>query len=120
MKFTKMHGLGNDYIYIEDNNNDIDYSKLSIILSDRHKGIGADGIITISKSNKADLVSLTHLIKYLTILKEILGGMVLDKTLLAQKIAEAFSSTNDLTDPINRNIEAVAEELINSFNLNKN
>ena len=46
--------------------------------------------------------------------------MVLDKTLLAQKIAEAFSSTNDLTDPINRNIEAVAEELINSFNLNKN
>ena len=55
-----------------------------------------------------------------TILKEILGGMVLDKTLLAQKIAEAFSSTNDLTDPINRNIEAVAEELINSFNLNKN
>lgn len=72
------------------------------------------------KSNKADLVSLTHLIKYLTILKEILGGMVLDKTLLAQKIAEAFSSTNDLTDPINRNIEAVAEELINSFNLNKN
>ena len=54
MKFTKMHGLGNDYIYIEDNNNDIDYSKLSIILSDRHKGIGADGIITISKSNKAD------------------------------------------------------------------
>lgn len=54
MKFTKMHGLGNDYIYIEDNGKNIDYSKLSIILSDRHKGIGADGIITISKSNKAD------------------------------------------------------------------
>ena len=55
MKFTKMHGLGNDYIYIND---DIekreDYSNLAIILSKRHFAVGADGIITISKSDRAD------------------------------------------------------------------
>ncbi len=55
MKFTKMHGLGNDYIYVYDeNNNKYDYSKLAIKLSPRHTGIGADGIITISKSDKSD------------------------------------------------------------------
>ena len=43
MKFTKMHGLGNDYIYINDMVEKCDnYSELAIILSDRHKGIGAD------------------------------------------------------------------------------
>lgn len=50
-----MHGLGNDYIYIDTTDyEDVDYSKLAIILSDRHFGIGADGIITISPSIKAD------------------------------------------------------------------
>lgn len=50
-----MHGLGNDYIYIyTENNDDALYSKLAIILSHRHFGIGADGIITISPSLKAD------------------------------------------------------------------
>lgn len=55
MKFTKMHGLGNDYIYInllEEKKED--FAELSKILSHRHFGIGADGIITISKSDKAD------------------------------------------------------------------
>ena len=55
MKFTKMHGLGNDYIYINaDLEKDIDYSELAILLSKRHFSVGADGIITISKSDKAD------------------------------------------------------------------
>ncbi len=55
-----MHGLGNDYIYIyeEDINkekrNDEFYSKIAIKLSDRHFGIGADGIILIKESDKAD------------------------------------------------------------------
>ncbi len=53
--FTKMHGAGNDYIYIDcfeykiDNPND-----LSILISDRHKGIGGDGIVLICPSDKAD------------------------------------------------------------------
>ena len=55
MKFTKMHGLGNDYIYINlFEEEETDFSYLSQVLSDRHFGIGADGIITISKSDKAD------------------------------------------------------------------
>lgn len=55
MKFSKIHGLGNDYIYINDLDNKIKSpNKLSKLLSDRHLGIGADGIILLLKSNVAD------------------------------------------------------------------
>ena len=55
IEFSKMHGLGNDYIYV----NVMDMvlpepDKLSILWSDRHKGIGSDGIILIGRSAKAD------------------------------------------------------------------
>lgn len=55
MKFSKIHGLGNDYIYINDLNGKIkNPNKLSKLLSDRHLGIGADGIILLLKSSIAD------------------------------------------------------------------
>ncbi len=55
MKFTKMHGCGNDYIYFNCFEEKIDDPvALSIRLSDRHKGIGGDGIILIKPSEKAD------------------------------------------------------------------
>ena len=56
LKFTKMTGLGNDYIYINCmNDNKIDnVEDMSKILSDRHFGIGADGIILIENSDVAD------------------------------------------------------------------
>lgn len=55
MKFTKMHGAGNDYIYIEDFKNRItNPSKLSIEMSNRNFGVGSDGIILILKSKNAD------------------------------------------------------------------
>lgn len=55
IKFTKMHGAGNDYIYIEDLNNSIkNPSKLAVEMSDRHFGIGSDGLILILKSGSAD------------------------------------------------------------------
>lgn len=57
MKFTKMHGLGNDYIYIDctKNKNNIETpGELSKTLSDRHFGIGSDGIILICDSDKCD------------------------------------------------------------------
>ncbi len=55
LKFTKMHGCGNDYIYINCLNQEIDNpSKLSIRLSDRHYAIGSDGVILICKSDVAD------------------------------------------------------------------
>lgn len=55
MKFTKMHGAGNDYIYVncfEETVNDPE--NLSIKLSDRHKGIGSDGLVLIMKSEISD------------------------------------------------------------------
>lgn len=56
MKFTKMHGCGNDYIYIDCFKETVsDPSSLSVRLSDRHRGIGGDGIVLIGPSDKADL-----------------------------------------------------------------
>lgn len=50
-----MHGLGNDYIYINTmEEEEYDFSSLAKVLSHRHFGIGGDGIITISPSSKAD------------------------------------------------------------------
>ena len=57
MKFTKMHGIGNDYIYINCIENTIDDpSALAKRLSDRHFGIGSDGLILIRPSDKADFM----------------------------------------------------------------
>ena len=57
MKFTKMHGCGNDYVYIDCREGVPDnVNELAIRLSDRHKGIGGDGIILICKSEKADFM----------------------------------------------------------------
>ena len=56
MKFTKMHGLGNDYVYVNCFEERIDEpARLAQIVSDRHKGIGSDGLILICPSNKADV-----------------------------------------------------------------
>ncbi len=55
MKFTKMHGCGNDYVYFDCTEESIrDESAAAIALSDRHFGIGGDGIILIKKGTKAD------------------------------------------------------------------
>ena len=53
--FTKMHGCANDYVYIDCFQNDIqNYAELAIYLSDRHTGIGGDGVIYICPSDIAD------------------------------------------------------------------
>ena len=57
MKFTKMHGCGNDYIYVNGFSQKLtgeEKSKLAQTLSDRHFGIGADGLILINPSENAD------------------------------------------------------------------
>ncbi|MBO4729527.1 MAG: hypothetical protein J5631_13985, partial [Spirochaetaceae bacterium] len=59
MKFTKMHGCGNDYIYFDCIKSDFPggaegEKQAAIKLSDRHFGIGGDGIIIIKKGTKAD------------------------------------------------------------------
>ena len=55
MKFTKMEGLGNDYVYISCFEEKVESpSELSVKVSDRHFGIGSDGLILIKPSEKAD------------------------------------------------------------------
>lgn len=55
MEFTKMHGLGNDYIYFNCTKQPVQNpEKLSVLLSDRHKGVGGDGIVLILNSEVAD------------------------------------------------------------------
>jgi diaminopimelate epimerase len=54
MDFTKMHGAGNDFIMIDGRNVIRDWSKLAIKVLDRHLGIGADSLIVLLPSKKAD------------------------------------------------------------------
>src|SRR6266481_4719612 len=56
MRFTKMHGAGNDYIYVDCFRNPIphDPAGLSRAASDRHCGVGSDGLVLICPSDKAD------------------------------------------------------------------
>jgi diaminopimelate epimerase len=56
MRFTKMHGLGNDYVYVNCFKEKIaNPAKLAQIVSDRHFGIGSDGLILICPSQTADV-----------------------------------------------------------------
>ncbi|HIZ07329.1 MAG TPA: diaminopimelate epimerase, partial [Candidatus Eubacterium avistercoris] len=55
MKFTKMHGCGNDYIYVNCFEETVsDPGATAIKVSDRHFGIGSDGLICICPSETAD------------------------------------------------------------------
>jgi len=56
MKFTKMHGLGNDFIFFENLDNvEMNYPAMAIRMCQRQLGIGADGIIAVLPSEIADL-----------------------------------------------------------------
>ena len=56
MQFTKMHGLGNDYVYVNCFEQRVDDAeKLAVAISDRHFGVGSDGLILISPSGEADV-----------------------------------------------------------------
>lgn len=56
MRFTKMQGAGNDYVYINGFQESLpdDLNRLAISISDRHFGVGGDGMILILPSTKAD------------------------------------------------------------------
>lgn len=56
MRFTKMHGAGNDYVYIDCfTETVVDPAALAVRVSDRHFGIGSDGLILIQPSTQADV-----------------------------------------------------------------
>ena len=62
MKFTKMHGIGNDYIYVDCFSETLDDpSTLVRSISNRHFGVGADGLILISPSNIAWRIDVNRL-----------------------------------------------------------
>jgi len=56
MKFTKMHGIGNDYVYVNtfDQKPPADPAAVARAVSDRHFGVGSDGLILIGPSERAD------------------------------------------------------------------
>ncbi len=55
MRFTKMHGCGNDYIYINCFEETVENpEKLAIAMSERHFGVGSDGLVLIMPSEKGD------------------------------------------------------------------
>ncbi len=56
MRFTKMHGIGNDYVYVStfDQRPPSDPIALARAVSDRHTGVGGDGLIMIMPSERAD------------------------------------------------------------------
>src|SRR5437868_5672072 len=56
MRFTKMQGAGNDYVYVDCFHESMphDPARMSRVISDRHFGVGSDGLILICPSDKAD------------------------------------------------------------------
>jgi diaminopimelate epimerase len=56
MRFTKLQGCGNDYVYVDLFNEKVsgDLSKLAVAIADRHFGVGGDGLILICPSERAD------------------------------------------------------------------
>ena len=55
MRFTKMHGAGNDYLYVDGRVQERNWPALSAAMSDRHTGVGSDGLIVLMPSDDADL-----------------------------------------------------------------
>ncbi len=53
MRFTKMHGTGNDFVLVEARGGERDWTRLAIAVCDRHFGIGADGLLLVLPSEKA-------------------------------------------------------------------
>ena len=55
MKFTKMQGIGNDYVYLDcTESTPEDLPSLAVKLSDRHFGVGADGVLFVQKGTQAE------------------------------------------------------------------
>ena len=54
MKFTKVQASGNDFVLLEATQAQQDWSRLAVAMCDRHFGIGADGLLLVLPSNKAD------------------------------------------------------------------
>jgi diaminopimelate epimerase len=56
MDFTKMQGAANDFVVVETNNNQREWTKVAIAVCNRHLGIGADSLLLLMPSDKADFL----------------------------------------------------------------
>jgi diaminopimelate epimerase len=59
MEFTKMHGAANDFVVVDGRRTTRSWSKLAVAVCDRHLGIGADSLIVLMPSDKADFAMRT-------------------------------------------------------------
>ena len=77
IRFTKMQAYGNDYVYIDAINQNLsNLNELAKFVSDRHFGIGSDGMVLICPSDKADFRILMVLkLKCVEMQLEVLGNM---------------------------------------------
>ncbi len=99
MVFTKMHGLGNDYIYINCFEQEINEpSSLAKCLSDRHFGVGGDGIVLILPSSKCDFKM--RMFNQDGSEAEMCGNAI--------RCVGKFVSDNKMTDKTNVSIETLA------------
>lgn len=131
LKFTKMHGLGNDYIFIYDEENKLkNLNELSLKLSNRNLYIGGDGIIIISKSNIADYKmrifnsdgseakmcgnGIRCVAKYLYDNKMINNKLIKIETLSGIKDAEVFVDNNNKVSTVRIKMGKV--EIKDTFN----
>ncbi len=55
LRFTKLHGAGNDYLFMDGRGEERDWPALAAAMSDRHTGVGSDGLILAAHSDAADL-----------------------------------------------------------------
>lgn len=63
LHFTKLHGLGNDFVFVDDFSREIDLDEEQVAwLCDRHFGIGADGVILVRPSERDDCIAYMHYI----------------------------------------------------------
>lgn len=111
LKFIKMHGLGNDYVYVDctkNSSNKIDNpSELAKIVSDRHLGIGSDGLILICDSDIADFKM--RMFNYDGSEAEMCGNGI--------RCVGKFVYDNGLTDKTKIKVETLAGIKILEFNI---
>ncbi|WP_302716732.1 diaminopimelate epimerase [uncultured Senegalimassilia sp.] len=63
LDFVKLHGLGNDFVFMDDFSRDINLTKEQVaLLCDRHFGIGADGVILVRPSERSECAAYMHYI----------------------------------------------------------
>lgn len=137
MKFTKMHGLGNDFIFIENlSNQEIDCSSLARKWCHRQLGVGADGIVAILPSAVADLRMRIfnadgseanmcgnaircfaryawgkELVKSTTFAVETFAGIIIPEVILNGNLVEAVKVNMGRPDILRENIPMLGDEV---------